>query len=414
MPSSFHKEALKAQAVAARSYALAKKNSPRTQYYDILDSVQDQKYIGASKIVAYSDTKWKNAVDSTLGEVLKRDGAIITAYYHSTAGGFTLSSQEVWGGRRSYAVGGGDRYYNGSRYVGYDEEAKYDYMVWGTAAIEDFEFFDIFNVAVYLAKNGYSKTAQNKVACCVSPKCDFRWQKRCGSNQYNKEALINILGPDALEAKIQTIEKVEAVYDDGSRCNPAGIQWNVNPYVPSSTTHSTYAYCTSIGSNAKFTATLRVIGVDKNGKRVSVDVPGRAFSLAYNIRSPQTNRIMGGASRYPLFDVIKHGAIYYVYSQSFGHRVGLSQYGANGRAKAGQDYKEILRHYYNGTPIVKEYSAANIPQIRVGVTEIGGYTTTIIPRGSAAVVRIYDENGALKQTVHVNEGQPIEIVRVTD
>ena len=38
-------------------------------------------------------------------------------------------------------------------------------------------------------------------------------------------------------------------------------------------------------------------------------------------------------------------------SSGFGHGVGMSQYGANGMAKAGKDYKEILTHYYTGTDV---------------------------------------------------------------
>ena len=38
-----------------------------------------------------------------------------------------------------------------------------------------------------------------------------------------------------------------------------------------------------------------------------------------------------------------------------GHGVGMSQYGANGMAKAGYSYKEILRHYYPGASIVRIY-----------------------------------------------------------
>ena len=38
-------------------------------------------------------------------------------------------------------------------------------------------------------------------------------------------------------------------------------------------------------------------------------------------------------------------------SDGFGHGVGLSQYGADGMAKAGSGYKEILTHYYTGTEV---------------------------------------------------------------
>lgn len=92
MPSKWNIEAHKAQAIAARSYALANLNKRASHGYDLKDTPQDQAYGGAS-----SETpRTTRAVLSTRGEVLTYDSKIIPAYYHASAGGRTHSAGEVW------------------------------------------------------------------------------------------------------------------------------------------------------------------------------------------------------------------------------------------------------------------------------------------------------------------------------
>jgi stage II sporulation protein D len=92
MPSKWNIEAHKAQAIAARSYALANLNKRGSHGYDLKDTPLDQAYGGAS-----SETpQTTRAVLSTKGEVLTYDSKIIPAYYHASSGGKTLSAGQVW------------------------------------------------------------------------------------------------------------------------------------------------------------------------------------------------------------------------------------------------------------------------------------------------------------------------------
>ncbi len=92
MPSKWNPEAHKAQAIAARSYALANLNKRNSKGYDLKDTPQDQAYGGAS-----SETpQTTRAVLSTRGEVLTYDNKIIPAYYHAASGGRTIAAGEVW------------------------------------------------------------------------------------------------------------------------------------------------------------------------------------------------------------------------------------------------------------------------------------------------------------------------------
>ena len=52
------------------------------------------------------------------------------------------------------------------------------------------------------------------------------------------------------------------------------------------------------------------------------------------------------------FDITKTSTGVSVTTRGFGHGVGMSQYGANGAAKAGNSYKQILSHYFSGASLV--------------------------------------------------------------
>ncbi len=93
MPVSFPPEALKAQAVAARTYALQKKIEAFDQPYYLGASVLSQVYGGSSR----EDPRTLVAVEATRGEVLTFDLAPIEAYFHASCGGRTESGVEALG-----------------------------------------------------------------------------------------------------------------------------------------------------------------------------------------------------------------------------------------------------------------------------------------------------------------------------
>ena len=110
MPASFEIEALKAQAVAARSYALYKMNTTTTDY-DILSDITNQVYITESDMrekwgedYEYYYNKIKNAVDATEDLVMTYDGEVISAYYFSMSNGYTEDVSSVFGEAKDYLV----------------------------------------------------------------------------------------------------------------------------------------------------------------------------------------------------------------------------------------------------------------------------------------------------------------------
>ncbi|HUQ22402.1 MAG TPA: SpoIID/LytB domain-containing protein [Gaiellaceae bacterium] len=90
MPDDWHPEALRAQSVVARSYALATLK-PGTRF-DLYSDTRSQVYGGVEAEAASTN----RAIGSTAGQVLLWHGRVATSFYHSTSGGRTASVAEVW------------------------------------------------------------------------------------------------------------------------------------------------------------------------------------------------------------------------------------------------------------------------------------------------------------------------------
>ena len=97
-------EALKAQAVAARTYAMSHRGYFRSRGFDMTDDTYSQTYGG----VAAESPSVTQAVDATRGEIITYNGKAIDALYSTTAGGWTEHSENVWGDVSPYLRGVSD------------------------------------------------------------------------------------------------------------------------------------------------------------------------------------------------------------------------------------------------------------------------------------------------------------------
>jgi stage II sporulation protein D len=104
MSPSWSAEALKAQAVAARTYAISHKNYFKSKGFDMADDTRNQVYAGVNG----ESPSIRQAVDATSGEILTAQGKPIEAYFCSSAGGWTEHSENVWGSHVAYLRGVAD------------------------------------------------------------------------------------------------------------------------------------------------------------------------------------------------------------------------------------------------------------------------------------------------------------------
>jgi len=159
VPSSWPSEALKAQAIAARSYVLATTNNGQ-------DSICANQYCQVFK----TDPKggaWDQAVNDTSGEVMIKDGQVIKAYFASTAGGYTYFTTDVkWTGsnpgyiKRVRDTSGDINSFSDLFSKAYDKDSKCFYAAQGyraeynkSAWLKPSEVADIVNTVLLYQKD---------------------------------------------------------------------------------------------------------------------------------------------------------------------------------------------------------------------------------------------------------------------
>jgi len=141
MPASYDIEALKAQAVVARTYTIyqIKNSKGKHDNADICDNFACcQAWLSKDDRMAKwsedeREANWKkivNAVDSTQGKIITYNGEVIDAFFHSNSGGITETASNVWGGQnfpylKSVETSGEDGY---SEYNSEVEITKQDFV----------------------------------------------------------------------------------------------------------------------------------------------------------------------------------------------------------------------------------------------------------------------------------------------
>lgn len=244
MPASFHEEALKAQSVAARTFAMRQMTFGKHQDFDVCTdssccqawNCQDnlEKKLGEHGAIYWD--KAEQAVIQTEGEVLLYQGSLIDAVYFSCSGGSTEDAVAVWGSEVPYLQ---------------------------SVPSRGEEYASVFETE-------------------------------------------NIIKTDRFR------EKMQVLFPDIDLSDDTG------------TWFGTVQYTDGGGVD-----TIEIGGVD---------VKGTTLRQAFGLNSTK-------------FSVNINGDDVVFCVKGYGHRVGLSQYGANAMAEAGSDYREILLHYYTDTDI---------------------------------------------------------------
>jgi len=253
-------EAVKAQAVTARSYAYVHVGNRTTRPYDVSASVNDQLYGGADAETAVANA----AVNATRGVVLQYEGRVVNAPYHSACGGSTAAAEEIW---RT-------------------------------------------NSEPYLQRVSDQIPGTDRFYCDIAPR--FRWTRT--------------LDGETLRAALVRYLATYTATPGGYPGTPRDVQ--VDTRTPSG----------RIG-------TLK-IATDRGNYVL------RGNDIRYVLRAPG-GEILNSTSFNVEATTGRDGAItrLVLRGTGYGHGVGMCQWGAIGRARAGQDFHTILRTYYPGTTV---------------------------------------------------------------
>jgi stage II sporulation protein D len=254
--------AIEAQAVASRSYAVARLAAPRARSYDMSAGVADQVYGGADAERPASDA----AVAATAGQVLRHDGRVADAPYHSTCGGSTAAPDEVWQ--------------------------------------EQFG-------APYLRRVSDRDPASGRAYCELSPR--FTWRRTLDGPAAGA-AIARYL--DALPAERgRSVGRVRGVRV--GRRTPSGRVAEL-------------VLDTDAGARAV------------RGNQIRTALRGAGGEILHSTYFSVESVAVGADGRVARLTLDGAGN---------GHGVGMCQWGAVGRARAGHDYRAILRAYYPGTTL---------------------------------------------------------------
>lgn len=301
MPAGFPIEALKAQAVAARTYAIHNKGKHLKEGYNICDTTNCQVYSGFD----IEKPSTNLAVDETKGILAYYNGNTIDAQYHSSSSGYTNDSISVWGGDVPYLKSVKDEYSLDSPYSSWnttiDIKTLNEKIIKYGIDIGELKSIDILKVS----SNG---NVESLILIGIN-----------GKKEVKSSIFRNIVGNTDLKSTCFTIKNKEII--------------NKTP---------TTIYYVMDGDKNVVTLNLKVVNlIDKDGRRKIDNNSNRAIGID-GFRDLDKNDESGNPKMSQLI----------IEGKGAGHGVGMSQYGAKKMAELGFCFSEILTHYYSGIDVL--------------------------------------------------------------
>lgn len=327
MSSSWPLEALKVQAVCARSYAYINIHSGKhtSYHFDVCNTTDCQAYYGAgTNSSSYQATeRTDQAVDETAGEYAWYDGQVIEAFYSSSHGGASESVYNVWGSSLE----------------------QYPYL----CGVEDPYEADMAN------KNSYSSWTVSYTSSELAQRLE----------NYGYDASSGIESLTLTYSDLGNVIQVRVNYRDGgsdtirpssmrSVFGISSIRFTVNGQAASSgsgTTSSSGGGLTANGSTSLDSQGTYTV-ISGSGSLSQAGLDGLYAISGSGSITPAEDAASGGGSGTDTptgTQVTVSGSSYSFQGSGNGHQLGLSQYGAWAMAERGFTYDEIIEFYYPGT-----------------------------------------------------------------
>jgi len=303
-PSSWPIEALKAQAVAARTYAVSRisQNAHEGEGYSLCDGIHCQVYAGAG---AETDAATE-AVDETSGIMVYYDGAPINAVYFSSSGGATDDSENVWGA-----------------YVPYLRAVKEINETVDSSWTRTFTLSELTELA---AENGAG----------IGNATDLQITR---TNEFGRVTEIAIVG--TLGTKIISGEAIRWFFAGTSGSGLQSRNFTIENGVAAQEIGNIAVIGADSGVIAPFDK-LYVIAANTDAGNLAAGPLFAVGADAAPVGLSFYSTVIKAPSGMKAFTLVGSGS---------GHGAGMSQYGAKGMAELGYTYDEILRYYYTGVEV---------------------------------------------------------------
>jgi stage II sporulation protein D len=297
MPPSWHLEALKAQAVAARSYAYTQIQRNKQKGY-LEMTVSSQVYGGKSK----EHPRSSQAVQETAGLYAVYNNVPIEAVFHSSSGGYTENSENVWSSAVPYIKAVPDPYDNNNSNYHYGwESIAYAKDLNGKLGLSSSDSILSLNIT----KRGPSSAAQQVEAVVY--------------NSVNKTTASIPLLP----GYGKTPDSLRSLFGISLK----SIKFDI-------TTDSAVDIIKADGSieKAQSTKGKRIMKADGSSSIIEdLNLPVKSAAGSFLLKTAPSSFTFKG--------------------NGWGHLLGMSQWGARGMAEAGYTYQQIVKHYYTGTEL---------------------------------------------------------------
>lgn len=318
MPHRWPLPALQAQAVAARTYALRQRG--KAGDFDVKATVSSQVYRG----VESETPSTIEAVESTRSLVLVHAGRLINAVFHSSSGGATEPSGEVWRNQLPYLVSVAD----------HDQHSPVHRW---NKRFDDDALRDLFR------ETGGVKRLQVLKTSSTGRVRTARVQGPRGSLVLTGRELRKRLG---LKSTMVQFELINGSTDSSTASAIATAQ-----RAPQATSQAAPPLIGLWQDSAS--------GPDTTSSNTASSSSGRLASL---LPPPPLPLLNPSAFHQPRPDLKVGEIVLEARGQGFGHGVGMSQWGAHGLALQGADFREILLHYYRGAEI-RPYRSSDDPAV---------------------------------------------------
>ena len=305
-------EALKAQAVAARTFAIFNMNKYIDKGYNICASTNSQAYGG----VNHEDPLTNKAVDETRGVIIAYKGNPINAVYHSNSGGYTEDSENVWGSFLPYLRSVESKF---------EEKVSPPHHTW-TCSIDENDLTRKLQKEGYTVNSVVSIEPVNRSETGRISELAFIADNNKVINM-KANNFRSLMGADLIRSTLFNIKVI-------------GKEINI----------------------AKDTEDKKEIeDKEEQGESTQEILEQKKDwtikELLELMMKRKEEREKEKVEKIPKVEIVKSSTPFtFIFSGSGnGHGVGMSQWGAYGMALQGSRYQDILKYYYQGINIIKKY-----------------------------------------------------------
>lgn len=324
--ASWHKEALKAQAVAARSMATFQYSRFLSRGYNLVDTTTSQVYRG----ITSEHINTTQAVDATRGEVATYNGKVAETVYSASSGGYTADAKYVWGNSVPYLVAKPDPY-------------EVDHVPW----TRKITLKEIERCVANAGKNigtvegvridEYSQSGRVNSLTILGTKGEYTVTKE------NTRTFFSGTNDGSLKSRMYQFTPYTQTPGSGG-----------NITIKPGTGSSEVTLLTSEGSVKLDLEGLWMETEDTYSKirdAVYIQTDKELINSDEIISSSGSTTTNTGGTYVPKREGMTVYGDLTIYGYGYGHGVGMSQYGAKGMAEAGFTYDEIITYYYEGVEI---------------------------------------------------------------